>query len=106
GRGEKELKFADPPGGGGLGRGVAESQLSRRGPPLPIRFADRPPPSSLHSGARKRGPGGGRCLSKSLRGGRGFESSPPAAAVHINRIRGHERTGVGAHEQDELADLL
>src|SRR5262245_11229170 len=33
-------------------------------------------------------------------------SPPPAAAVHVDRVRGHEAACVRAHEQHELADLL
>src|SRR3984885_15269310 len=33
-------------------------------------------------------------------------SPPAAAAVHIDRVRGHERAGVRAHEQHQFADLL
>src|SRR5580693_9797921 len=36
-----------------------------------------------------------------------FNALPPAAAaVHIDRVRGHERAGVRAHEQHQFADLL
>ena len=31
--------------------------------------------------------------------------APAAAAVHIDRVRGHERAGVRAHEQHQLPDL-
>ena len=38
---------------------------------------------------------------------RGALALPPAAAaVHIDRVRGHERAGVRAHEQHQFADLL
>src|SRR6202034_4461012 len=33
-------------------------------------------------------------------------SAPAAAAVHIDRVRGHEWAGVRAHEEDKLADFL
>src|SRR2546427_574714 len=33
-------------------------------------------------------------------------SPPPPPAIHIDRIPGHERAGVGAHEQHQFADLL
>ena len=33
-------------------------------------------------------------------------STPSAAAVHIDRVRGHEFASVGANEQNQFADLL
>ncbi len=42
------------------------ARANGEGTPLQTCFARRSPPASLHSGARKRGPGGGRQLTKRL----------------------------------------
>jgi hypothetical protein len=33
-------------------------------------------------------------------------STPSAAAVHIDRVRGHKFASIGANEQNQFADLL